>query len=355
MLKGSNPFVIEGYKRYNINLLSILLSILLITFTFILPSTSLPQLPIKLAILPFKIYSAQDLGYLKQGISEMLKSRLSWEEHILVIEAPKDVVKETKSIREVGKVLNVDYVLSGSLTIFGGSASIDLRLINIEDGKTTPFFGQYNNLDEVVPNIGKLAEKVVEKLIPSEVSEEKEVAEPTEVLEEKPEISEKAIHRPKLKRRGTTLRVTFFTDVLKPKSPQTYHLFLSDKPQVKGKDPIIDEEDIEIGDATFPEYRRAGKIEKQGLDLGKVSVKEKTSFVFDVTDFINDHPSKRYFLAVKKEEADYFLAMEVWFKKGINSSDKIRLAFQTGILGGLFDQKLHTKADTLEFSVGSPE
>ena len=332
-----------------------MLSFILIVFTFILPSISLSQPPIKLAILPFKIYSGENLGYLKQGISEMLESRLSWEGRIWVIEISKDT--KEKSIREIGRELNADYILSGSLTIFGGSASIDLRLINIENGKTTPFFGQYNNLDEVIPNIGKLAGKVVEKLIPPEVSEKKEVAEPSEVSEERPEISEKAIHRPKLKRGGTTLRVTFFTDVLKPKNAQTYHLFLSDKPQVKGKDPIVDEEDIEIGNASFPEYRRAGKIEKQGLDLGKVSVsvKEKTSFVFDVTDFINKYPSKRYFLAVKKEEADYFLAMEVCFKKGINFSDKIRIAFQTGILGGLFDQKLHTKADTLEFSVGSPE
>ena len=285
----------------------------------------------------------------------MLESRLSWEGHILVIEVSEDSIKKTKSITKIGQQLNVDYVLCGSLTIFGNSASIDLRLINIEDGKATPFFGQYNTLNEVIPNIGKLAKKVVEKIIPSEVSEKKEVAESSEVCEERPEITEKAIHRPKLKRRGMTLHVTFFTDVLKSQRPQTYHLFFSDKPQVKGKDPIVDEEDIEIGDATFPEYRRAGEIEKQGLDLGKVSIKEKMSFVFDVTDFIHDHPSKRYFLAVKKEKADYFLAMEARLKKGFKSSDKIRIAFQTGILGNLFDQKLHTKADALEFSIGSPK
>jgi len=330
--------------------------LLAFTFILILPGVAFSQPPVKLAILPFKIYSAQDLSYLKQGISQMLESRLSWEGHILVIEVSEDSIKKTKNITKIGQQLNVDYMLCGSLTIFGGSASIDLRLINIEDGKTTPFFGQYNNLNEVIPNIGKLAERVVEKLIPSEVSEKKEVAEPSEVYEEKPEISEKAIHRPKLKRRGMTLHVTFFTDVLKSQRPQTYHLFFSDKPQVKGKDPIVDEEDIEIGDATFPEYRRAGEIEKQGLDLGKVSIKEnKTNFVFDVTDFIHDHPSKRYFLAVKKEKADYFLAMEARLKKGFKSSDKIRIAFQTGVLGNLFDQKLHTKADALEFSIGSPK
>ncbi len=331
---------------------------ILLAFTFILnlPGVALSQPPIKVALLPFKIYSAQDLDYLKQGISQMLESRLSWEGRIRVIEVSKDSIKETKNITKIGQQLNVDYMLSGSLTIFGGSASIDLRLINIEDGKATPFFGQCNNLNEVIPNIGKLAEKVVEKIIPSEVSEKKEVAEPREVCEERSEISEKAIQRPKLKRRRITLHVTFLTDVLKSKRPQIYHLFLSDKPQVKGKDPIVDAEDIEIGDASFPEYRRAGEIEKQGFDLGKVSIKDnKTSFVFDVTDFIHDHPSKCYFLAVKKEEADYFWAMEVWFKRGITSSYKTRIAFQTGVLGNLFDQKLRTEADALEFSIGSPE
>ena len=327
-----------------------------LSILWIFSSVALSQPPVKLAILPFKIYSGEDLGYLRQGISQMLESRLSWEGHILIIEVCEDSIKKTKRITKIGQGLNVDYVLCGSLTIFGGSASIDLRLINIEDGKTTPFFGQCNSLKEVIPNIGRLAEKVIEKLIPSEVSEKKEVAEPSEVCKERPEISKKTIHRPKLKRREIALHVTFFTDVLKSKRPQNYHLFLSDKPQVKGVDPIVDEEDIEIGDASFPEYRRAGEIEKQGLDLGKVRVREnKTSFVFDVTDFINDHPSKCYFLAVKREGADYFLAMEAYFKKGINPSDKIRIAFQTGILGCLFDQRLHTKADTLEFSIGSPK
>jgi hypothetical protein len=61
-------------------------------------------------------------------------------------------------------------------------------------------------------------------------------------------------------------------------------------------------------------------------------------------------------LSVKREEADYFVAMEAWFKRGAHySSGKTKIVFQIGILGGLLDQKFHTEADTLEFDIGSPE
>ncbi|MCD6255117.1 MAG: hypothetical protein J7J44_02460, partial [Deltaproteobacteria bacterium] len=67
--------------------------------------------------MPFKIYSGEDLGYLRQGISQMLESRLSWEGHILIIEVCEDSIKKTKSITNVGQGLYVDCVFCVIFTI----------------------------------------------------------------------------------------------------------------------------------------------------------------------------------------------------------------------------------------------
>jgi len=317
-----------------------LLWVISLSILWIFSSVALSQPPVKLAILPFKIYSSEDLTYLQQGLCVMLKTRLSWKGHIEIV----DIDKNSEDINKLAKEFNLDYVLSGSLTVFGNSASIDLNLTNIEKGRVTPFFAECSSLNEVIPKIGKLLTDIIGTIIPSL---KKEVVRPLPV--ESPEKSE--ISPPIVPKIGKTLFcITFIT---KPNRPQTYHLFISDKPQVKGDDPIVDEEDIE--EPNFPEYRRAGEIKRQGLDLGKVSVKEKTSFVFDVTGFINDHPSKCYFLAVKREGADYFVPMETWFNREGKASGRTKITFQTGILGSFLDQKFRIKEDTLEFCIRRPE
>ncbi len=79
-------------------------NILIIIIFLFLPNISFSQLPVKLGILPLKIYSSQDLNYLRQGISEMLKSRLSWKEYILVvIDVPEEVFKDAHNIEKVGQ------------------------------------------------------------------------------------------------------------------------------------------------------------------------------------------------------------------------------------------------------------
>ncbi|MBW2602025.1 MAG: hypothetical protein JRD47_08920, partial [Deltaproteobacteria bacterium] len=42
--------------------------------------------PSKVAILPFKINSAEDLSFLQNGIVDMLTTRLSWKDKVAIIE-----------------------------------------------------------------------------------------------------------------------------------------------------------------------------------------------------------------------------------------------------------------------------
>jgi TolB-like protein len=152
--------------------------ILAITFLAVLlaPGSSLAAEPAavkKVAILPFQINAAQDLAYLREGILDMLASRLAWEGKVAVIE--KQLVKEaiagrptplTEEIsREVGKALGADYVLFGSLTVFGDSVSMDAKMIDLTGDKApVTAFAQTKGMNEVIPRINDFAQDINSKI-----------------------------------------------------------------------------------------------------------------------------------------------------------------------------------------------
>ncbi|RLB87583.1 MAG: hypothetical protein DRH26_15365, partial [Deltaproteobacteria bacterium] len=91
-----------------------------------------------MAILPFTVNAAEDLSHVQKGIFNMLYSRLSWQDHVLVI--PKTQIQADLTELEtstghmptgnqlVGKIAaksSSDYVLTGSITKLAGSFSID--------------------------------------------------------------------------------------------------------------------------------------------------------------------------------------------------------------------------------------
>ena len=75
--------------------------------------------PLQVAIVPFKVHAEKDLSYLKDGIVDMLSSRLYWENKVEVINrqavekaaaAVSGTLDESKA-RKLGKNLKADYVL----------------------------------------------------------------------------------------------------------------------------------------------------------------------------------------------------------------------------------------------------
>jgi TolB-like protein len=127
----------------------------------------------KVAVLPFQINAAQDVAYLREGILDMLASRLAWEGKVEVIE--KELVKEAVAgrqaplnedvARQVGKALGADYVLFGSLTIFGDSVSIDAKMVDLTGDKApVTVFAQTKGMNEVIPRINDFAQEVNSKI-----------------------------------------------------------------------------------------------------------------------------------------------------------------------------------------------
>ncbi|MCD6152602.1 MAG: VCBS repeat-containing protein [Syntrophobacterales bacterium] len=122
------------------------------------------------AILPFSVHSAENIDYIKNGIWDMLLSRLSSSGQIDVIkkhsitEALKKVGKKDMNEADVyglGKELNVNFVVWGSITKIGNSISLDGRLLDVAAYKSpVGIFEQCRGMDEVIPKIGDFAKKV---------------------------------------------------------------------------------------------------------------------------------------------------------------------------------------------------
>lgn len=124
----------------------------------------------KVAILPFSIHSAENIDYVKTGIWDMLFSRIAVSGKIDVaskdstINALKEVGKKSLTQSDVytlGKKMNVDFIVWGSITKIGNSISLDGKLVDITSYKSSVgVFAQCKGMDEVIPKIDDFAKRI---------------------------------------------------------------------------------------------------------------------------------------------------------------------------------------------------
>jgi len=129
--------------------------------------------PAQVVIIPFEINAEKNLEFLKTGIQDMLSSRLSWKDKVVVMDktAVNNTVKSLGDFKGeslallAGGQLKADYIISGSVTVIGQGASIDATVRDIT-GKIAPvsFFGQTNSLGGVIPEINRFATTVNEQV-----------------------------------------------------------------------------------------------------------------------------------------------------------------------------------------------
>jgi TolB-like protein len=122
------------------------------------------------AVLPFAVHSAENIDYVGQGIWDMLSSRITVIEKIeviskeIVIQAMKEKGGKDLTLADVyslGKKMNVDFVVFGSITKIGNSMSIDGKLIDIAANKSTvTIFTQTQGMDEVILKINDFARNI---------------------------------------------------------------------------------------------------------------------------------------------------------------------------------------------------
>lgn len=129
--------------------------------------------PYRIAILPFKINAAEDLTYLQEGIMDMLSSRIAWGNKVLMVEKDacrkayqkyKGNITET-AVREIGRELGADYIISGSITIFGENASLDAKIVDLKmERPPITAYTQSRGIDGIIPKINEFATSINEKM-----------------------------------------------------------------------------------------------------------------------------------------------------------------------------------------------
>ena len=121
----------------------------------------------RIAVLPWKVNAAEDIGFVSGAMVEMLSSRIGSAGGFEMVRS--GAVKGTgdSAAAAIGKSLKLDYVFYGSLTVLGGSVSVDSRLFDVGSGKSRTFYATGVGLDSVVSMADKLSGDVVRALSPS--------------------------------------------------------------------------------------------------------------------------------------------------------------------------------------------
>jgi TolB-like protein len=155
-----------------------------------------------IAVLPFTVNAAKDYSFLQQGLMDMLSSRLSAESEFQPIEKNKTLevaksypnVSDEKSAQSVGKALQADYVIFGSITVLGESVSIDGRILDISQNRVLDsVFTQAKTMDEVVPQINEFAQSIGGRILGKTVAvAEKGQEEKPAPLQQEPEAAPKS-------------------------------------------------------------------------------------------------------------------------------------------------------------------
>jgi TolB-like protein len=123
------------------------------------------------AVLPFDVHSSDNIDYIRNGVWDMLISRISLSGKIEVA-SKQDVLDAMvkrrgkgdwtrEDVYALGKKMKVDYVVHGSITKIGNSVSLDGKLLDIAAYKSTvDVFSQSQGMDDVIPKIGDFAKRI---------------------------------------------------------------------------------------------------------------------------------------------------------------------------------------------------
>jgi hypothetical protein len=130
--------------------------------------------PQKVAIIPVVVHSPENLGFLREGLLDMLSSRVELNGRVAVLEKgrvkkalaqfPGEMDNETA--RKLGQELGVDFIVYGSLTKLGDSASLDLKVLEVQGEKApSSVYVQANKMEEIVGGVDSIARNIDERIL----------------------------------------------------------------------------------------------------------------------------------------------------------------------------------------------
>jgi TolB-like protein len=161
--------------KFKVILPWLLLVVILTLPSSLISQTRDPNKVYKVAILPFTIHSQENLDYLRAGINDILTSRITVEERVVVIEQSiveralyeeKPMRLDETSAAKIGMRVGADYVVFGSITKIGEYISLDARLISVTEEKPpVTVYTQQKGIDDVMVKIGDFAQDIGYKIL----------------------------------------------------------------------------------------------------------------------------------------------------------------------------------------------
>ena len=158
----------------------VLLAVLLL---LVLSPPLTAQQPYRVAVLPFTVHSATDLSYLRDGIWDIISTRIIVEGTIEVVQKPlvrrflsdlRGTEITEREARWLGMRVGADYVVYGSITQVGDFISLDAKAVNVAGTRpTTSSFAQHRGIDEVMPKIDTFAQDIVSRILGRRASYER--------------------------------------------------------------------------------------------------------------------------------------------------------------------------------------
>ena len=124
----------------------------------------------KIAILPFAVNSSENINYIRDGIWDMMISRVTvpGKTEVVgktsVLEAmdknqKKDLTQA--DVSALGKRLKADFVVWGSITKIGDSLSLDGKLLDVASNQSpVTLFEQTRGMNEVIPKISDFSQRI---------------------------------------------------------------------------------------------------------------------------------------------------------------------------------------------------
>lgn len=123
---------------------------------------------VRVAVLPMVVHALEGHEYLRDGMADMMASRVGRVPGVSVVRVPEPAAATTNAqkAREVALRYGADYVVYGSFTAFGGGASLDLECtsaVPVGNPGNVPvraIFVQSGTLGEIIPELDALAAKI---------------------------------------------------------------------------------------------------------------------------------------------------------------------------------------------------
>jgi TolB-like protein len=133
---------------------------------------------IKVAIVPWKINAAENLGYLKGAVYDMLISRIGAEPAIEIVKESslqsalskygQETITEDMA-KNIGKDVDADYVIYGSITVIADSISIDAKTVALKKVVSPIFFAsQGKGLDNLISLVDEMTKDAKAKILNAE-------------------------------------------------------------------------------------------------------------------------------------------------------------------------------------------